>query len=84
MDAADFYSKIGDQFKTYFQGCSAWMISANLSALKRVGLRPSRKIALQNGPLDAKFMNYQMYAGSKKASKQEPSESQETKESSET
>lgn len=80
MDAADFYSKIGDQFKTYFQGCSAWMISANLSALKRVGLRPSRKIALQNGPLDAKFMNYQMYSGSKKAKKQVNPESQESTE----
>jgi len=70
MDAEDFYSKIGDQFKTYFQGCTAWVISANLSALKRVGLRPSRKIALQNGPLEAKFMKYEMYAGSKKAKKQ--------------
>jgi len=80
MDAADFYSKIGDQFKTYFQGCSAWVISANLSALKRVGLRPSRKIAMQNGPLDAKFMNYQMYAGSKKAKKQVNPASQETTE----
>jgi len=80
MDAADFYSKIGDQFKTYFQGCSAWVISANLGAMKRVGLRPSRKIAMQNGPLDARYMNYQMYAGSKKAKKQKPEGSQETTE----
>jgi len=70
MNAEDFYSKIGDQFKTYFKGCNAWVLSANLKALKRVGLRPSRKISLQNGPLDCKFMKYEMYAGSKKASKQ--------------
>lgn len=70
MDADDFYSKIGDQFKQYFQGCSAWVLSANIKSLKRLGLRPSRKINLQNGPLDCKFMKYEMYAGSKKASKQ--------------
>lgn len=66
LDAEDFYSQIGDVYKQEFTGSSAWMISSNLTALKRVGLRHSRRIPLFNGPLECKFVNYQMYAGSKK------------------
>jgi len=66
-DNEAFYKAIGDRFKQAFQGYSAWLISSNLSAIKRVGLRPSRKITLFNGKLECKFLKYELYSGSKKA-----------------
>ena len=66
-DNEAFYAEIGDQFKQSFQGYTAWLISSNLSAIKRVGLRPSMKITLFNGKLECKFLKYELYKGSKKA-----------------
>jgi putative N6-adenine-specific DNA methylase len=68
-DIEKFYSEIGDALKQNWKGFKAWIISANFDALKRVGLKPSRKIPLQNGSLECKFQKYEMYAGSKKRSK---------------
>ena len=45
-DVAAFYSKIGSTLKHNYTGTQAWLLSANLEALKHVGLRPSRKIKL--------------------------------------
>jgi len=66
-DNEAFYKAIGDQFKQSYQGYTAWLISSNLSAIKRVGLRPSKKITLYNGKLECKFLKYELYSGSKKA-----------------
>ena len=63
------YGDIGTHFKHHFEGWTAWMISSNFSALKNVGLRPSKKHNLYNGSLECKFLEYQLYRGSKKASK---------------
>jgi len=62
----ELYKNIGDIFKGKFAGYDCWMISSNLEALKKVGLRPSRKIALFNGQLECRFMKYEMYQGTKK------------------
>lgn len=62
----DFYHRIGDQFKTNCFGWAAWMISSNMTALKNVGLRPSRKIKLYNGALECRFHKYELYKGSRK------------------
>lgn len=62
-----FYKEIGDALKQFYGGSEAWIISANFTALKHVGLRPSKKIPLFNGPLECKFQKYELYAGSKKA-----------------
>jgi putative N6-adenine-specific DNA methylase len=45
------------------------MITSNMEALKHVGLRPSRRIKLYNGKLEAKLVRYDMYEGSKKTKK---------------
>lgn len=65
-EISEFYSKTGDAFKTNCAGWTAWMISSNMGALKRVGLRPSRKIKLFNGALECRFHKYELYKGSKK------------------
>lgn len=65
------YKSIGDTLKKKYSGYDAWIISSNMEALKCIGLRPSRKITLFNGPLECKFMKYQLYQGTKKIHKLE-------------
>ncbi len=63
------YQQIGDAFKKNFSGYDCWVISSNIEALKHIGLRPSRKIKLYNGPLECRLMKYEMYKGTKKLHK---------------
>lgn len=65
----DFYKKIGDTFKTNYPNTLAWLISSDLEAVKKIGLRPSRKIKLFNGKLETRFLQYEMYEGTKKLHK---------------
>ena len=67
----DFYKKIGDTFKTSYPNTLAWLISSDLEAVKKIGLRPSRKIKLFNGKLETRFLQYEMYEGTKKVHKLE-------------
>lgn len=62
----EFYKNIGDTLKKNYPGTNAWFITANLEALKFVGLKPSRKIKLFNGSLEARLVKYEMYEGSKR------------------
>ncbi|GAA4769620.1 MULTISPECIES: THUMP domain-containing class I SAM-dependent RNA methyltransferase [Flavobacterium] len=66
-----FYREIGDTLKQSYSNTNAWFITANLEALKYVGLKPSRKIKLFNGKLEARLVKYEMYAGSKRTKFQE-------------
>jgi putative N6-adenine-specific DNA methylase len=61
-----FYRELGDTLKLNYPNTNAWFITANLDALKFVGLKPSRKIKLFNGSLEARFVKYEMYEGSKR------------------
>ena len=74
VDMERFYREIGDTLKQGYPGTNAWFITANLEALKYVGLRPSRKIKLFNGKLEARLVKYEMYEGSKKAKFQQQAE----------
>jgi len=66
-DLANLYKKIGDTLKSQYAGYTAWILTSSEEGFKSVGLRPSRKITLQNGPLECKFLKYELYRGSKKA-----------------
>jgi putative N6-adenine-specific DNA methylase len=66
IDEENFYKSIGDTLKNKYHNSQAWFITANLEALKFVGLRPSRKIKLFNGKLETRLLKYDVYAGSKK------------------
>lgn len=65
-DLFAFYKQIGDTLKQKYSGFDAWIFSGNLKALKSVGLRPSKKYVLLNGPIDSRFNKYELYSGSKK------------------
>jgi putative N6-adenine-specific DNA methylase len=63
----DFYKNIGSKLKHYYENCQAWILSGNHEAIKFIGLKPSSKKNLFNGPIDCKFYCYNLYKGSKKA-----------------
>ncbi|MES2766163.1 MAG: THUMP domain-containing protein [Bacteroidota bacterium] len=71
VDIEMLYKQIGDIFKQKYKGYQAWMLTSNREALKSVGLRPSRKIQLYNGPLECRFVRYDLYEGTKKVKKLE-------------
>lgn len=66
IDVVKMYGSIGDTLKKHYPNTNAWFITSNLEGIKHVGLRPSRKIALFNGKLESKLLQYKMYEGSKK------------------
>jgi putative N6-adenine-specific DNA methylase len=61
------YKTLGDSFKNKYKGYEVWLLSSNFEAIKHIGLRPTQKITLFNGPLECKFLNYSIYEGSKKS-----------------
>lgn len=65
-----FYKQIGDTLKSSYPNTLAWFVTSDLSAKKYVGLKPSKKLKVFNGKLECDFLQYEMYAGSKKAKKQ--------------
>ena len=67
INMPEFYGQVGDTLKKNYPGTEAWFITSDLEAIKYVGLRPSRKIKIFNGKLEARLLNYKMDAGSKRA-----------------
>jgi putative N6-adenine-specific DNA methylase len=65
-DIIGLYQMIGDTLKQNYQGAEAWIISGDLTAMKFIGLRPSKKIRIFNGPIECRFMKYELYEGSRK------------------
>ena len=62
----DFYKNIGNTLKHNYPNTLSWMISSNIEAIKHIGLKPSQKIKLYNGKLECKFLQFEMYEGTKK------------------
>lgn len=70
-DINGLYKQIGDTWKQHFAGCTAFVISSELNALKNIGLRPTRNIKLFNGPLECRFQKFELYSGKKYSSEKE-------------
>ncbi len=66
-DIEAFYQMIGDRLKQEFAGYRAWIISSHLPAIKHIGLQSSSRRDLYNGALACKFLEYDLYQGSRKA-----------------
>lgn len=69
-DLQNLYGLIGGSLKHKFMGFEAWILGYLEESFYAIGLRPSEKIKLKNGPLDCQFRKYELYEGSKKESKQ--------------
>jgi len=64
-DNIAFYKMIGNVLKRKYSGCKAWIISADLEAIKFIGLKPSIKFVVFNGPLECRFAGFELYEGKK-------------------
>ena len=62
-DLDGLYSMIGERLKHQYAGNSAWILSSAFESLKFVGLKPSQRIDLFNGPLKCKYNNYRLFEG---------------------
>jgi putative N6-adenine-specific DNA methylase len=69
-DIIELYEQMGNIFKGKYEGNEAWVISSDIFALKKIGLKPSKKITLYNGSLECRFCKFDLYHGSLKANKQ--------------
>lgn len=65
-DLCDLYKRIGDTWKQHFTGCTAFIISSDMEALKHIGLRPARRFRLFNGALECKMLKFELYKGEKR------------------
>lgn len=55
------YRKIGEVFKRRFTGWNAYLLAGDLELAKLVGLKPSRRYVLFNGPLECRLLKYELY-----------------------
>jgi putative N6-adenine-specific DNA methylase len=55
------YTRIGDTFKKKYTGWTGWIFSANLEAVKHIGLRPFCRIPLKNGPLECRLVGIKLF-----------------------
>jgi len=58
-----FYHEVGFKLKHEYAGYTAWIISSNNKALKRIGLKPDTRIQLYNGALECRYNGYTLFAG---------------------
>lgn len=64
-DPGLFMKDIGDFLKQKCTGSDAWIYVGSTSLLKRVGLRSSKRIILNNGGLDGRLAHFEMYSGTR-------------------
>jgi 23S rRNA (guanine2445-N2)-methyltransferase len=61
------YCALGDALKRHAAGATAWLLVGNLALAKSIGLRPSRRIVLFNGPIECRLLRFDLYEGTRKA-----------------
>lgn len=64
-DLEGMYKALGDSLKKNFPGWKAGILTGNLEAAKRIGLKPTRRIPLRNGPIECRLFLYELYEGSR-------------------
>jgi len=60
------YKMIGDTLKKRWTGWEAWILTANLEAAKHIHLTARPRIPIYNGPLECRFMRYELYGGTRR------------------
>lgn len=63
-DLAAFYPQLGTALKRHWAGWHCFFFTADLRLPKLVGLKPSRKTPLFNGPLECRLFEIRMVSGS--------------------
>ena len=55
------YKSIGDLWKQKYKNWNTWILSSNKEALKNLGLRPTQKNKIFNGPLECLYEQFLLY-----------------------
>lgn len=58
---APLYRGVGDILKQRCTGYKAYLFTGNLKLAKSIGLRPSRRYTLYNGPIECRLLEYDLY-----------------------
>ncbi|HON19512.1 MAG TPA: THUMP domain-containing protein [Salinivirgaceae bacterium] len=66
----EFYEEIGSHLKHHYTNSRVCLISSNMEALKRFGLKPKQKFKLFNGPLECRLLIYDIFQGTLKEQKE--------------
>lgn len=64
------YRQLGDFLKQHCNGLTGYIFTGNPELAKKIGLRTKRKIPFYNGPIEARLLEFELYAGSKKAGRE--------------
>jgi putative N6-adenine-specific DNA methylase len=60
-ELGELYKELGDIFKQRFKGWTAFILTGNKELAKRVGLRASRRIPVENGTIACTLLKYELY-----------------------
>lgn len=63
------YSALGDRLKAIGGDSTAWILAGNRELAKCIGLKASRRVPIFNGPIECRWMRFDLYEGSRKMSK---------------
>lgn len=63
------YTDLGSRFKHHYPNYEAWVFSGSIAGMKSFGLKPAVRYRMLNGSIPCTLTSYQLYKGSKKASK---------------
>ena len=69
-ELAAFYPQLGDMLKKKFAGWRAYLFTADLRLPKLIGLSPSKRTPLYNGPLECRLYEFKIVAGAMRREKQ--------------
>lgn len=64
-DLKKFYQDLGDLLKRDYAGYTAWVLTYDENSSKFIGLRPGKRVRVLNGPLECRFLKFELYEGSK-------------------
>ena len=59
------YRQLGDALKQRATGCTAFLLVGDRELAKEIGLKPSRRIVLYNGPLECRLLRFDLWEGSR-------------------
>jgi putative N6-adenine-specific DNA methylase len=65
----DYYQNMGTTLKHNYSGFEAWIISPDKALTHKIGLRHISQQLVYNGPIECRFLGYQLYKGTKKVHK---------------
>ena len=65
------YTALGDRLKAIGGDSTAWILAGNRELSKSIGLKASRRVQVFNGPIECRWMRFDLYEGSRKMGRED-------------